>query len=418
MSKVLIDGFNLALRHGTGIQTYGMTLLRTLVEMGHSTAVLYDRPSVYKETGLDEVSFWDRAEESELPRRKFLLSAARGAAGIDRLQRIEFSDRVIRPPKIPFTEVYNRPRAFQTSIALFRKTGLLSRFRAPRKPAVWHATYPLPVRVRGVPTVTTIHDLIPLKLPYTTLDDKRYFYRIVKRALRDSTRIAAVSECTKRDILSFFDVDPDRIVVTHQAFLETPDSPDLVPEDRFLKLHGLDPGSFILFVGNIEPKKNVGRVLKAYAALDTELPLVIVGRKAWLSDDELGPGLRQLGWREKTQLRMLDYVTRRELDILYRNARLFVFPSLYEGFGLPPLEAMKHGCPVITSSTSSLPEVCGDAAVYVDPRSQKEIRGAMERLLEDDELCRDLSGRGREQAKKFSAENYAKRLAVLYEGLI
>ncbi len=418
MSKVLVDGFNLALRHGTGIQTYGMTLLRTLAGMGHSTAVLYDRPSVYKQSGLDEVSFWDRAEEGELSRRKLLLSAARGAAGMDRLQRIEFSDRVIRPPKLPFTEVYNRPHGFQTSIALFRKTGLVSRFRAPRKPAVWHATYPLPVRIQGVPTITTIHDVIPLKLPYTTLDDKRYFYRVVKRALRDSRRIAAVSECTKRDILSFFDVDPDRIVVTHQTYPETPESSDLVSEERFLKLHGLDTNSFLLFVGNIEPKKNVGRVLKAYAALDTELPLVVVGRKAWLSDDELGPGLRQLGWREKTQLRMLDYVTRQELDILYRNARLFVFPSLYEGFGLPPLEAMTHGCPVITSSTSSLPEVCGDAALYVDPLSQKEIKGALERLLEDDRLCADLSARGREQAKKFSAENYAKRLAVLYEGLV
>lgn len=417
MKKLLIDGYNIGLKHGTGIQTYGMTLLHTLASMGHGSAVLYDRPTLYKDAGLDEISFWDRAPEVGLSGRGLALASMRGATGFDRLQRISFSDRVLHPD-MPFSEVYNAPHAFQASISLFRKTRMVSRFQAPQRPAVWHATYPLPIRISGAPMVTTIHDLIPLKLPYTTLDDKRYFYRIVKRALRDSKRIAAVSECTKRDILSFFDVDPDRIVVTHQTFLESRKDTDPLPEKRFLQIHGLAKDSYVLFVGNIEPKKNVGRVLKAYAALDTEKPLVIVGRKAWLSDEELEMGLKQLGWRAKTHLRMLDYVSRRELDILYKNARMFVFPSLYEGFGLPPLEAMTHGCPVITSSTSSLPEVCGDAALYVDPLSLKEIHAAMTRLLEDDALCDDLRASGLEQAKKFSMENYAKRLAVLYEGLL
>ena len=174
---------------------------------------------------------------------------------------------------------------------------------------------------------------------------------------------------------------------------------------------GLTPGGYMLCVGNIEPRKNIARLLEAVSHLDADIPLVLVGPKAWLWKDSLRL-MPELQRRRKAL--HVGYLSRQDLQVLYRNARFLVFPSLYEGFGLPALEAMALGCPVIAANTSSLPEVCGPAALYVNPQSVEEIAEKMRGLLKDDGLRLRLKQAGLERAALFSPERFRERLARAY----
>jgi len=164
-------------------------------------------------------------------------------------------------------------------------------------------------------------------------------------------------------------------------------------------------------VGAIEPRKNVGKLIDAYSMIDTEMPLVIAGKRAWLWEDEING-------RNFKNVHLLEYVPTEDLRYLYSGAYCFVFPSLYEGFGLPPLEAMSFGCPVITSRISSLPEVCGDAALYADPYDIYDIKEKIENLLSNPQLRDRLSKIGMERAKLFSMENYTKQLYEAYSKVL
>lgn len=266
--------------------------------------------------------------------------------------------------------------------------------------------------MRGAKKITTIHDLIPLRLPYATLDSKKVFYNKLRDGLKDSAVTITVSENSKQDILTYYEVDPDKIIVTYQPIAL---KPLMATDDEvafFLRRYGLNYQQYILFVGAIEPKKNVGRLLDAYASMDIDLPLVIVGKKGWLWEDELGKTSFLEGSRKSVKL--LEYISTDALRYLYRGASCLVFPSLYEGFGLPPLEAMSFGCPVITSNVSCLPEVCGNAALYVDPYSVQDIKDKIEMLLGDAKLRTQLVQAGTVNAKAFSMENYVQRLYQAY----
>jgi glycosyltransferase involved in cell wall biosynthesis len=256
--------------------------------------------------------------------------------------------------------------------------------------------------------------LIPLRLPYTTLDDKEIFYGKVKDSLKESDVIISVSEHTKKDLLTYFDVDPNKIVVTYQPTVLEPLEPDEEENvDEYLKRFKLEAGKYLLFVGAIEPKKNVGRLLDAFASIDTDMPLVIVGKKAWSWEGEIGK-LQYLFDKDSQQVKMLEYVSTESLRYLYRGAYCFLFPSLYEGFGLPPAEAIRFGCPVITSKVSSLPEVCGNAALYVDPYDVSDIKEKIETILRDVELRNQLAANTKVNADYFSLDNYIKRLHKAY----
>jgi glycosyltransferase involved in cell wall biosynthesis len=145
--------------------------------------------------------------------------------------------------------------------------------------------------------------------------------------------------------------------------------------------------------------------------IDTDLPLVIAGKKAWLWEGELNG-------RNLKNVRFLDFVSMNDLHYLYAGAYCFIFPSLYEGFGLPPVEAMSAGCPVIVSHVSSLPEICGDGALYVDPYDVNDIREKIEDLLGNPQKRDMLSGRGKERAGQFSMQNYVVRLSEAYKNVI
>ena len=286
------------------------------------------------------------------------------------------------------------------------------------RPDVFHAPhYVLPPAV-PCRSVVTIHDCIHLMFPQYLPNKAAYAYARVSMwaAVKRSNCILTVSEASKRDILHFFNVAPEKIVVVYNAiddhFWLTPPEEEVA---RVRESYQLDH-QFVLYVGNIKPHKNLVRLIEAFDELrrsgPEELKLLIIG-------DEISklPSLRRAVHRHKLHkhVRFLGYVSDGTLRILYRLASLFVFPSLYEGFGLPPLEAMASGTPVVTSNQSSLPEVTGDAAVLVDPYDVSSIVDGMRRVLTDPVLAANLRRRGPERAREFSWPRSVQKIRAVYE---
>jgi glycosyltransferase involved in cell wall biosynthesis len=434
---VLVDGYNLQLIQGTGIKTYGISLIRALKQLGANVDILFGREvAKTNDPALDEVLFFDVFEgQSGLVKKFTAVKAAKWAAyaglaasGIARRATpINTRGIVLKSPVsssfinsvasfIDTVDVFNSAGCYQRSNALFKLLDISTKISLPQKVDIFHATYPLPIKIQGAKKITTIHDLIPMRLPYTTLDNKKMFYKLIKNSLKDSDAIATVSENSKADLLTIFDANPDKIHVTYQPIALNPLSSDeeqILPE--YLKKFRLQWKKYILFVGAIEPKKNVGRLIEAFAGIDTRMPLIIVGKRGWLWEGEIGNLEEMFGDQVASRIKLLQYINSEDLRYLYAGARCFVFPSLYEGFGLPPLEAMSFGCPVITANVSSLPEICGDAALYVDPYDVRDIRAKLENLLGDEALRLSLSETGKQQAQQFSQANYLKRLSKVYD---
>jgi glycosyltransferase involved in cell wall biosynthesis len=418
--KVLIDGYNLQLPQGTGIKTYGLSLIQALNEMGANVDVLLGRGGYKGNEILDEVYFFDNIEKDQnlLVLLKGLLKTASGPLYRAKrrkpvnnyvVKRGQYSDDFLK-----YATSFNLPQCYDIANGIYKKLNITTSISASEKLDIWHATYPLPMKIRGTQKITTIHDLIPLRLPYATLDNKENFYFKVRDALKESAVTITVSEHSKQDLLTYFDVDPDRIVVTYQPIALQPLQVSKEDVAFSIRRFGLSYQNYLLFVGAIEPKKNVGRLLDAYAALNTDMPLVIAGKKGWLWENEIGKLSYLLDGDSKKQVRLLEYVSTDSLRYLYRGAYCLVFPSLYEGFGLPPVEAMNFGCPVVTSNVSCLPEVCGEAALYVDPYDVRDIKTKLEEILGDRALRDRLAIAGRQVAQNFSLENYLKRLHGAY----
>ena len=273
------------------------------------------------------------------------------------------------------------------------------------------------------PYVMTVHDL--LDHMYRARDQsglrRSLHFFLTHRALKGAARIFAVSNFTKSEVEKLFDIDSERIEVVYNAI-----------DERFLRGHASDADRqllaerylinhpFLLYAGRISPHKNVVRIIEAFSALKAELEKeeLFPGLKLIIIGDELSkhPDLRRTVVRSRMQndVRFMGFVPIEMLRVFYDAAKIFVFPSLYEGFGLPPLEAMAHGTPVVTSNTSSLPEVVGNAAVLVNPENVFEIMRALHRVLLDQALRDKLKVRGYEQAKRFSWDASARQILRVY----
>jgi glycosyltransferase involved in cell wall biosynthesis len=268
-------------------------------------------------------------------------------------------------------------------------------------------------------SVVTIHDCIHLRFPQYLPNRLGYAYArsFLWTATHRSDRVITVSEASKRDILEYFNVPAEKIDVIYngidERFGNPPPEEDVNRVRERYQLHG----PFVLYAGNIKPHKNLGRLIEAFHVLRASGPefdsvkLVIIG-------DEIAKyaALRHAVHRYKLHkhVRFFGFVPGSTLAILYRLAAVFVFPSLYEGFGLPPLEAMASGTPVITSNVSSLPEVVGDAAVLIDPLRPDAIADALRRVLSDSGLRDDLRQRGLTRARHFSWERSVHRVREIY----
>jgi glycosyltransferase involved in cell wall biosynthesis len=280
--------------------------------------------------------------------------------------------------------------------------------------------------IRGhLPTVVTIHDLSILHAPRDFRPWFRHYARTVIPALaRRAAKVITDSEATRQDVLDHLGLPAEHVVTiplgvdaTYRPLATAGTDSQAASRERekFVARYHLT-GPYVLSVGALEPRKNLIRLFEAIRLLaqrpaTSEISVVHAGGYGWLADDILratrAPALRG-------RIRLLGHVTEEDLVSLYRHARLLAYPSLFEGFGLPLLEAMACGCPVVTSDRSSLPEVAGDAAVLVDPDSVDAIADGIRRVWEDDALAADLRARGLERARAFSWERTARLTADVY----
>ncbi len=431
--RIGIDGYNLAMPNGTGIATYGRMLADTLQSMGHQVDGVF---------GLDvtgppdqrETLFHDRLArpEDQRTRRKGLRrktgrlwSTMRAAQGLEalRVPTGTVDTRALAGSMPAFDALWSCGGLFERAHAYFRATGRFVRLRLDDPPAVMHWTYPVPVVLEGACNIYTLHDLVPLSLPFATLDDKRRYRSLVAGCVSRANAICTVSEASRHDIIRMLGADPARIVNTYQVSSIGTDLAAEHPDESARKVEaifGLPRDGYFLFFGAIEPKKNLGRLIEAYLSLGTETPLVIVAGRSWQSEAELvllpradDPDSPRHAHLER-RIIQIDYLPRHLLLRLLRGARALTFPSLYEGFGLPVHEAMLLGVPVLSSLTGSVPEIAGDAALLVDPYDVAAIAAGLHLLDSDDGVRRSLAARGKAQASRFSIDNYRNALDDLY----
>lgn len=277
------------------------------------------------------------------------------------------------------------------------------------------------------PYVVTVHDLLDYMYRTSSASGFRRMmhFQFTKRVLSQAARIFAVSNFTKNDLQRIFEIPSSQIEVVYNAIDERFRQGHAGEADReFIAERYQVNYPFLLYAGRISPPKNIVRIIEAFSALKGELrkddkfpdlKLIIIG-----DDLSSHPDLRRTVIKSDVQneVRFLGFVPIDVLRIFYDSAKIFVFPSLYEGFGLPPLEAMAHGTPVVTSNTSSLPEVVGNAAVLVNPENVFDIMRALHRVLLDQPLRERLKQRGYEQAARYSWDASAQRILQVYQEIV
>jgi glycosyltransferase involved in cell wall biosynthesis len=264
--------------------------------------------------------------------------------------------------------------------------------------------------------VITVHDLAFLLYPHFLTKESARYYGHIDEAVRWTDQIIAVSQSTKRDTIQHLGVPDDKITVVYEAA-----NPIFRPLERdeataqVRNRHGID-GPFILFVSTIEPRKNVPTLIRAVWQLQQcykeDVRLVLAGGKGWLSEDAFSvtEELRMDG-----RVHFVGRVPSEDLLYLYNSAEMLAHPAFYEGFGLPPLEAMACGLPAVVSNVASLPEVVGDAGLLIDPHEVDELTVAMWRVLNDGQLREEMRQKGLRQAGRFSWERAARETVAIYE---
>ncbi len=329
----------------------------------------------------------------------------------------KFADAALSPElrRLPRANVPLDVRPWRMSVWLAHAAGISFDRFFPRAD-IFHATEHLLPPFRNVKTVFTLHDLIFQFFPEYHLPLNRwYLVNAMPHFVRRADAIIAVSECTKRDAITIYDLPPEKITVIYEGVnpaLRPVEDPATISHAR---AHYAKNRRFILFLSTIEPRKNLIRLIDALRALHLRgfnHRLLIAGRTGWLYQDVFAH-LRKTGMQDRVDL--LGFVPDSDLPALMAAADAFVFPSLYEGFGLGPLEAMACGAPVVASNTSSLPEILGDAALYVNPTDTADIAVGIERVLTNPELRAELRARGLAQAAKFSWERAARETLGVYE---
>ena len=429
--RIWLDGFPLSHPLGTGITTYSRGFARTLTAAGAQTGVLFGRPLPDTIAPQDrDVRFFDAAGPIGRPLRWRLsrlvtqpggpLAMQVASAAVERQAFPAATMRQFTTASVPpRAELWNANDMFgrgHVHMHLFRR---MLGVQCATPPAVMHWMQVHPLHMRGTRNVYTIHDLIPMRVPWATHDSKRLWVANVRAIAAMADHILTVSEHARQDIISLLGVPEDRVTNTYQAVF--PPQPLAEGGEALERLRGvldLEPDGYFLFLSTVEPRKNIPRLIDAYYASGSRRPLVIVGQKGLHYEEQLrlltkGGGTLSADGR----VRFLDYLPRLDVDTLLRHARALLFPSLYEGFGLPPVEAMQVGTPVLTSSTTALPEVVGDAALTVEPTDTQAIAEGIRALDTDDALCGRLGAAGPAQAALFSPERYQRRLEEVHRRL-
>jgi len=282
-----------------------------------------------------------------------------------------------------------------------------------QKASLLYSTVPEGILSLHQKQIITVHDILPIKYPESCPRMKYYFYYSLPTLLNNSQAIICDSENTKKDIIAYYGIKDKPIYVIYAGF----NRKRFYPRENgtVQKQYGLK--NYLLYIGDLRPYKNLERSLEAFARLNLkEFKFVIGGKKDPRFYPKVEKKMDELFLKDRVVF--LDYVPEENLPHLYSEAAAFVFPSLYEGFGLPPLEAMACGCPVVVSNAASLPEICGDAAYYVDPYNVESIAEGIYRVLTDEVLRSNLIEKGLERAKLFSWEKSAKEHLKVFEEVL
>jgi glycosyltransferase involved in cell wall biosynthesis len=345
---------------------------------------------------------------------QYILHLAEGLARIDReneyvlLQSRKDDTTILEQPNFRrvslWTPSHHRLERYSLNVELMR-LGL----------DVLHSPDFIPPHRPACKSVITVHDLAFLLYPHFLTKESARYYGHIDDAVRWTDHIIAVSESTKRDTVDHLGVPEDKITVVHEAA-----NPIFQPvsqaeaREQVRNRHGID-GRFILFVSTIEPRKNVPTLMRALWQLvecyKEDVHLVLAGGKGWLYEDAFA-AVDELNL--DSRVHFVGRVSSEDLLYLYNSAELLAHPAFYEGFGLPPLEAMACGLPVIVSNVSSLPEVVGDAGLLIDPHDVDELTVGMWRVLTDEELRQEMIEKGLRQAARFSWDRAASETLGIY----
>lgn len=431
MTTVCVDGLNLALAHGTGIQTYTRNLLRGATIAGFDTQVLFGMDIPHSVEALARAALLAdpgafapaRTALDRIVRRTARISTFTGRTA----KQVSLADKIIWPNGTPppASTIWHCSNIFADSNRNFIKHGRMTSvsFKGDAtKPDIFHWTTFLPIFARNKINIYTLHDLIPLRAPYTTRHNRIEYAKLYRSVFDKADAIIAISETTRRDAIEMLGVPEQKIHVIHQSInlpFEIINRTPIKIERDIRTQFNLDYKSYFVFFGAIEPKKNLLRTIEAFLTSETKLPLVIVGHRGWSNEAEKFhiKNLTQDQFTKSNRIIHLDYLSETQLASLIRGARATVFPSIYEGFGLPALESMMLGTPVLASQTPALAEVCGDAACYADPLDVASIREAFTLLSRESAYCEELARKGRARAEIFSPSIYAEKLGQLYLSL-
>ena len=286
---------------------------------------------------------------------------------------------------------------------------------------LFHATdFTLPPTLPGVPTLLTVHDLSFVRAPETATPVlKAYLDRVVPRSVQRATHVLADSQATKDDLIELYGTPPEKVTVllsgVNSGFAPVTDETTC---RAVLQRYHIPDRPYVLSIGTVQPRKNYVRLMEAFAALGSaysDTQLVIAGGRGWLDS----PIYRAVdGLKLADRVHFIGFARDDDLPALYSAAACLAYPSLYEGFGFPVLEAMACGTPVVTSNISSLPEVAGDAALRVDPYNVEAITEALRQLLDNETLQTQLTSRGFKQARQFTWQRAARQLCDIYRLLL
>jgi glycosyltransferase involved in cell wall biosynthesis len=451
--NVLTDGHHFMSRFGTGIASYSRTLIGNLRGMGASVGVVFGARMTHRKGDADLILATQLLGQE--PPANLLVKTMRTSSELARaflypggsvpLREIAVSGLqtdAFEPALPTMDRVLGASGVFSNADRAFSLRGGLTKVKAPSDFSVAHWSSPLPIRASNVPNVYTIHDLIPLQYPYMVLDRAGRSARLHTELARTADLIVTVSEASKTQIINLLGVPESRVAVTYQPVPDLPQIDREAAERLVRNVYGAVPGQYALFLGAIEPKKNLRRLVESFLLAGLDIPLLIAGPLGWLYDDDLAlidnvtrnaapmPLASQEGMAgamaealdrvspqtraNRLPVQRLGLLPRRHVSALLMCARFFVFPSIHEGFGLPVIEAMQLGTPVMTSNNSSLPEVAGEAAMLVDPLDVMAMARCLQQLNHDADLRAELSRRGPAQAQKFSPDVYRERLGEAY----
>ena len=333
-------------------------------------------------------------------------------------QYVLFSPRSRKPPKfnlhLHYPTVWSQQRFF---CFMWRTKGLVKSEEFSSLDLFHGLSGQIPMAKSSVPYVVTIHDLIFLVYPefYNPIDVKIYKFKS-QYAVNNSQIVISISQSTKNDILRFFKIPEEKIKVVYQSYNPIFSRKCTYEEKLRVRSKYNLPGQFILYVGTIEPRKNALRILNAMEKYSIDFPIVLIGRFKPAYKKKIFDFLRSA--KIKNRVFFVNNVKFKDLPAIYQQALYFVYPSLYEGFGIPVIEAQRSGLPVITSNVSSLPEAGGPHSILVDPFDVEQLGYAMLNLLNDGQLRRNMAEKGKIYVQKFSEKNFADNLMDVYRQVV